>query len=247
MAAKANQIIAIEKGIKSTAHSEGSELYKIVQKPELFEGLKKEYQSNAEDGDKLPPESKRVQYTVDDVLRRLTRYTGELLTVTARKDWTNTVAKADVVVDGNVLLKDVPISYLLFLEKQLTDLNTFIAKLPVLDEAQDWTKDEASGLQKSGVTETHRTKKIQKAIVLYPATDKHPAQTHLATEDVVEGYWKTQRMSGAIAKTLRQEYIDKGEKLLIAVKEAREAANMQEEIPSPADIGDTLFNFVFGE
>ena len=52
--AKLNQIIAIEKGIKSKSHSEISELYKLVQKPALFNGFSKSYQANDEEnGEKL--------------------------------------------------------------------------------------------------------------------------------------------------------------------------------------------------
>jgi len=35
---KLNQVIAVEKGVKSRDHSEVSALYKLAQKPELFNG-----------------------------------------------------------------------------------------------------------------------------------------------------------------------------------------------------------------
>jgi len=43
------------------------------------------------------------------------------------------------------LLADVPVTYLLFLEKQLTDLRTFVDKLPVLDPSVVWLQDPSSG------------------------------------------------------------------------------------------------------
>ena len=38
------------------------------------------------------------------------------------------MAKADLVVDGVTLAKDLPVTYLLFLEKQLTELKAFVSK-----------------------------------------------------------------------------------------------------------------------
>lgn len=61
--------------------------------------------------------------------------------MTATREWANRLAAADVVVDGTVLLPQVPVPYLLFLEKQLTDLHTFVRKLPVLDASEAWTLD----------------------------------------------------------------------------------------------------------
>lgn len=42
--AKLNQIIAVEKGVKSKSYSDLTELNKVVQKPDLFNGLVKRYE-----------------------------------------------------------------------------------------------------------------------------------------------------------------------------------------------------------
>ena len=114
--AKLNQIIAIEKGIKSSAYGALTELNKAAQKPDLFNGFSKTYRKKDEDGEELPPEGKRVQYTSGEVLRAAERALTDLVDVTARKDWTNCVAKADVVVDGKTLIASAPVSFLLFME-----------------------------------------------------------------------------------------------------------------------------------
>lgn len=49
-----------------------------------------------------------------------------LFDVTATKDWANCEARADVTVDGWVLVSAVPVSCLLFLEKRLTDIYAFV-------------------------------------------------------------------------------------------------------------------------
>ncbi len=243
---KLNQIIAIEKGVKSRVYGEITEIYKAVQKPALFNGFAKTYLKKDEDGEDLPPERQRVQYVVKDILNAVSRLSTEIVTVTARKDWTNCVAKGSVEVDGAVLIKDAPVPFLLFLEKQLTDLRTFVTALPMLDEAEAWTHDQNSSLYKTDAISTHRTKKLQKPIVLYDATDKHPAQTQLIVEDIIVGFWSTVKQSGAMPKPDKQALLSRVEKLLKAVKVAREAANMQDEIETP-DIGTAVFAYLLEE
>lgn len=241
--AKLNQIIAIEKGIKSRTYSEFGELHKAAQKQELFNGFSKTYQKKNEESEDLPAENKRVQYTVNDVLRNGARILTELFDVTARKDYTNCAAKADVKVDEVVIIKAAPVSYLLFLEKQLTDLRTFAGALPVLDNAENWDLDPNSGLFKTDPIQTHRTKKIVRPIVLYNATPEHPAQTQLVTEDILAGYWNQVKQSGAMPAPDKAALLNRIEILLQAVKQAREEANGLDEVATP-EVGEAVFNFL---
>ena len=244
--AKLNQIIAIEKGIKSRVYGELTELNKAIQKSELFNGFSKTYQKKDEESESLPPESKRVQFTTSDVLRTSQRIPTELMDVTARKDFTNCEAVATVKIDDQEIIKDAPVSFLLFMEKQLTDLRTFIGHLPVLDSADNWTKDQNSGLFKTDVVQTHRTKKTVKPIVLYPATEQHPAQTQLVQEDVIAGYWNQVKQSGAMPLPEKQAMLERVEKLLQVVKQAREEANGYDEVAAP-EVGEAVFNYILGE
>lgn len=243
--AKLNQIIAVEKGIKSGAFSKLTDLNKMAKKPELFNGFVKKYEKKDEEGEDLPNETKRVQMSVSDVFKEVETCISDMMNITARKDFTNCEAKADVVVDGKVLVAAAPVSFLLFLEKTLTDLRTFFGNLPILEDSDTWIKDSNLGLYVTSPTKTHRTKKVQKPIVLYPHSPEHPAQTQLITEDVLVGYWNHVKYSGAIPKTERAVYIDRIEILLRAIKEAREQANTVEEVDVPK-IGTKIFSFVLG-
>jgi hypothetical protein len=246
MTAKLNQIIAVEKGIKSRVYGEITDINKTVQKPDLFSGFAKEYRKKDDDGEDLPPERKRVQFTAAELLRRVERLATELMDVTARKDWTNCRATADVTVDGRIIVAGVPVTFLLFLEKQLTDLRTLVGNLPVLDEGENWSRDPNSGLYKTEPTQTHRTKKISKPIVLYPATPEHPAQTQLVSEDVIAGFWHLVKHSGAMPKPDKERLAERVEKLLQAVKRAREEANGVEEVPTPP-VGGPVFAYLLEE
>lgn len=240
---KLNQVIAIEKGVKSRVYSELTEANKLIQKHELFTGLAKRYVSlDEENGEKLPPENKKVQQKVSDILAATKKSMTEFFDITAAKDWANTHASADVKVGDETILRSVPVTYLLFLEKQLNDLSKFIDNLPELDEAQEWSKDAASGLYKTPEIETHRSKKVVKPIVKYDATKEHPAQTDLIQVDVLEGYWKKTDHSGAISKTEKRAMLERAEALIKAVKCAREEANGED--ASIGDIGGKVFDYL---
>ena len=223
--AKLNQILAIEKGLKTRVYAEFTELHNATQKPGLMNGFHKAYQPRDEEGETYPPESQKVQHNATDVFERVGVILTELFDITATKDWANCHAKADVVIDGRVLLKDVPATYLLFLEKQLSDLSTFVAKMAELDPGADWSVDPSTGLFRTEPQATQRTKKVQRPIVLYDATEHHPAQTQLITEDVIAGQWTTIKYSGAIPAPRKKQLLARIEKLSNAVKFAREQAN----------------------
>lgn len=222
---KLNQLLAIEKGVKTTSSRALTDLHKRSQLEAVYNGRERKYTPKDEDGDRLPSETQKVQATYRNVLSDLQKSLQELFDVTLMKDTSNMSAKADIVVGGTVLMKDVPVSYLLFLEKQLTDIHTFVAKLPTLSTQETWTWDEANGLFRSEPSETLRTKKITKPVVLYEATVQHPAQVKEVSEDVVAGTWRQVLFSGAIPANRKEALLHRVDSLLKAVKLAREAAN----------------------
>jgi hypothetical protein len=242
--AKLNQIIAVEKGVKSGALRDLTDAHHGLQKPALLAGISRVYQPKDEEGEQLPPESTRVQIKADDVIRRTAAIMTRLFDVTATKDWANCSAKADVTVDGRTVLRDVPVSYLLFLEKQLTDLHTFVKKLPLLDAAEDWTFDESADYWRTGQVRTIRTKKVPRNHVKAEATEKHPAQVEVYYEDVPVGYWSTVKFSGALPARRVNELLDRVEKLAQAVKFAREEANGLE--ITDQRVGEVVFGYLFG-
>lgn len=242
-----NQHLANENQIKNETDKTITMLYHIAQKPDLFSGLEKFYSSLADEGgDKLPPETKKVQVVAENVLKDGATLWSRYFDYTATKDTANANAKADVVVGETILLKDMPVTTLLFLEKQLENVRTLVTHLPVLDGADNWEKDEATGHHKTKEVQTHRTKKVQKPIVKYPHSDKHPAQTEMITEDIVEGYWHTKKFSGAMTYPRKRAILDRVSLLLQAVKTAREGANGATEAPK-VEVGDAIFGYLFHE
>ena len=89
---KLNQIIAVEKGVKSKSFQELTEAHHAVQKAALLSGISRTYQPKDEEGEQLPPESTRVQIKAEEVLRQTAATLTRLFDVTATKDWANCVA-----------------------------------------------------------------------------------------------------------------------------------------------------------
>lgn len=245
MSKRLNQIIAIKKSLKQRNYAELTALYQSSQKPDPFYGFTKVFKKKTEDGEDFPPERKKVQITAGSVLQRVRALLTELWDTEATIDIANCSAKADVELDGVLLITQAPTTHLLYLEKSLQDLWTTVSKMPVLSEDDNWEYDSNAGLFKTDEVMTHRTKKVQKALVLYQATEKHPAQTQLITDDEIVGYWSTVKMSGALPVPYKQKLLARIAKLKDAVKQAREKAN--EVAAEPVFIGDKIFNYLFQE
>ena len=241
---KLNQIIAVEKGVKSKSFAELTDAHHQLLKPALLSGIARTYQPKDDEGEHLPPESTKVQVKAEEVLQRTAASLTRLFDVTATKDWANCSATADVSVDGTVLLRDVPVTYLLFLEKQLTDLHTFVKKLPVLDAAESWILDASSDSWRTEPVQTYRTKRVPRNHVKAEATEKHPAQVEVYYEDVTIGYWTTVKFSGALPAKRVNELLERVERLQQAVKFAREEANSAETVDQR--VGESVFGYLFG-
>lgn len=243
---KLNQIIALTAGRKSRAQKEITEVHKMLQKPELLLGINRTYKPVDEEfGEKLPPERKQVQLRVKDAISTVRQELSEMIDIVATQDWANTTAKADVSVDGRVILRDVPVTHLLFLEKQLVDLHTFVDKFPTLDPSERWSYSEDVDCYVSEVSQSIKTKKVMKSHVKYEATKEHPAQVETYNEDQTVGHWSTVKFSGAITAKEKNNLLKRVRDLQEAVKVAREEANSMK--VEQVHVGNDLLSYIFGK
>lgn len=244
---KLHEVIALLKATKTTTYSRFTELHKESQRAETYSGLRKEYFRSSEDGEELPNEVKRVGRTSSQVLAEVQETLTDLFNYTSQQENGNQHAKATVTVNGRVILKDAPVTYLLFLEKQLTDLRTFITKMPVLDENKDWTLDPASGIYRTEKVRTTRTKRVQRPIVKYDAVIKEgvalPAQTEMITDDIPTGVYETTQFSGALPSPRKKELLRRVDLLIQSVKVARSEAN---DTKAPeVKVAGAIFDYLF--
>lgn len=243
--AKLNQIIAVVNGKKTKTAKQVTDVYHNLQKPTLFEGIARSYRPSDENGETFPPEKKLVQYKTKDAIAEVRSALADLWDATATQDYANCKAVADVKLDGKTILLKVPVTHLLFLEKQLTDIATFVSKLPTLDSTEKWVYSEENDSYTSEETRTNKTKKVLRNHVKAEATDKHPAQVETYNEDVKVGEWSTLKFSGAIPAKKKNEIAERVARLQEAVKFAREEANNLE--VENQTVSTPIFDFVFGK
>jgi hypothetical protein len=243
MTAHLSQVIAVEKDTKDKAAQELAKAQGLLSNKGLLSGIAKSYTPLAEDGLVLPPESTRVQVKATHAIKGVQARLVALFDVIATKDWTNCLARADIIVEGVVepLVKGVPATYLLFLEKQCVELLAFVKKIPILDAAEVWNHDAAQGCWATPSAETIRSKKDKKSKIVFEGNQHHPPQFLVWDEDIPEGRWKTVHYSGAMPADDVNALVERIEKLQRAVKCAREEANRHEALQQHT--GDPLLRY----
>ena len=242
---KLNQVIALIQGLKRASEKKKGELYQLAQKSQLFQGLSRTYQPVNDDGFVYPAEGTKVTATAQKLIDGFGDAISELLNMCATQDYANTEAKADVKVDDNVILSSVPVTHLLFLEKQLTDIRTFVSSIPTLSIDRDWEYDSNRGVYVSGPTQTTKTKKITKFVVAYEATPEHPADVREISNDEVEGTWQKLDFSGALPQDEMNAMFKRVDALLKGVIKAREEANIYQ--VKQQQTANVLLAFIFGK
>lgn len=242
-----NVLLALEKGERERAHQVVTALHREAQKPMIYDGLTRTYEPKTEGGDQLPSEAKKVQIKAEDVLRQLADVLRRPWDLTASRDQTNTLAKADVSVadvagGAHPILRGVPAPHLLWMEKQLTDVRTFVAKMPVLSSDDQWSYDEALGHYRTEPIQTSRTQRTRRYEVIVQPTKEHPAQVDRYEVDDVVGTWSLVKHSGALPWDRQRELLDRIDRLRDAVKAARERANLVEVVD--VSYADAIFAYL---
>lgn len=164
---------------------------------------------------------------------------GNALALKLTKHATNQVAKADIELDGKVLMGDVPVDFLLDLEKLLPRWRDMFLRMPTLDPSKEWVSQQKGVWKTKEPVVTAQTEKLLYPVTLAPATDKHPAQVKEASRDVTVGTFQDLTFSGAATTQQKADLIALCDKLITAVKQARMRANTVEIVmlqTSPAAI-----------
>jgi len=241
---KQNQIVAVVSGKKTRAMKLLTESHRGWSK-DAIAGIAKVYTPKDEEGDRLPSESKSIHLNVPEKVRETMAQIADFWDVVATQDTGNTIARATVEVDGKPFLNELPVTCLLFLEKQLIDLHTFVSTLPVLPPDREWKWDGNRNCYVTDPVSSVKTAKKPKVIVKYEATPEHPAQTELFSEDITVGTWSTTYMSSAIPGQEKAAMLARVEALQDSVKQAREAANSAE--VEQVQMGNKILQHVFGK
>ena len=228
-----HSLLAVEQDLVQQSNnvlSEASSFF--VKKSDHFDGLKKVYVSKEEGDDEVPPEGKEVVSTVKEQLDYVAESFVKAIDATISKEQTNSSgnAKADLKIGENTF--SLSATALLSLEKNLTKYRDLCKTIPTLDETKAWVKDTSTDreIKKTEKQLIYRTKKKRVPLVLYEATDRHPAQVQIQEIDAQVGQYEQTYYSGRIFSLDKSNLLAKIDSLLLDVKKAREEANQVEAI-----------------
>lgn len=238
-----NEILGVEKGVRQRANKVLGNYQKELGREAQLNGYAKRYRpANEGDTDLMPDEGVLVQVRATEILDKIAEEWTDMMDVVFTREVGNTQAKADIKVGDLVVASDVPVGYLMFLEKQFEDMLSIINSIPVLDPSESWEWDEGTRSYRSSVQVTRRTVKTPKSFVKAPATDKFAAQVEVFYEDELKGYYDRVKFSGAMKADDVHLMRKRVTALLRAVKAARERANTLE--LEQKKIGKAIFDFV---
>src|ERR1044072_3230483 len=97
---KLNQIIAIRAGVRSDTEKKLTKNFHILRAAAPHTGQARTYQPVNDEDYRFPDEVTNVQVKATTVLRAIKDDLTRLFDVTAAMDWTNTTARADIVILG---------------------------------------------------------------------------------------------------------------------------------------------------
>jgi hypothetical protein len=246
---KLHELLAVGTNLENQANKTRADLITTFDKKHQLFGQKLvTFKSNEEGVAAVTEEQSDIQSTVTKELDWITGILGKDIDVGHQVDVANTLAKADIVTEGgDVIATGIPATSLLQLEKHLAKVHELLVTIPTLDPAKGFVADTTRehGVYRAREVVKNRTKKVNKPLVLYPATDKHPAQTQLVTEDVAVGTIHEQEWSALLTPALKGDLIERCEVLTRAVKKARARANETDVDVKGCNIAKSLFDFLF--
>lgn len=245
--AKLHELLAVEANLKKQVESMRSDLMNTFEKKKHhFTEKRVTFQPNEEGAQPITEEQLDLQTTISKELQWIGETWSKAISVIHQIADANTRATANVILeDGTAIFQNIPATMLLDLEKRLTELHSFVSSIPTLDPAKGFKPDPDRGVDvfKAREDERIRTKKVQKPVILYPATDKHPAQVQMVSEDIPVGLIRVQEWSGLITTAEKGKMLERVEELQRAVKQARSRAN--EAAVNESTLGQKLLSYIF--
>jgi hypothetical protein len=247
-----HELLAVEQGRAETSNRLVKEATKTLgTKRSIFEGMQKSHEVFDEDKQNLKQatEHKEVESTVAEQLEFVGTEVAAYWDVILQKDEANQRAKADIIINGIVLVQNVPSTTLLGMEKKLISLQALYNAIPTTDSATAWEKDE--NYAKAGVWRSKYALERQHKVtvrdwqIVAPATDRHPAQVQEISKEEILGKYVVTTFSGALSPLDKAEKLERLTALIRAVKEARQRANITE-VQNDLVFGEVLVDFING-
>ena len=180
--------------------------------------------------------SRDVSNVLVDVRRDLARYVDALIT----RDNGNQEAKADIVIDGEIVAADVPAVALIALENDFREVVTLAKEAPEAPGDENWAVDPETRLLRSGLVVRLRQAKKRISRVVSQPTQFQAAIVDTYTEDVPVAEQRIRKYHGGLLASEKRELVDAAEKVFLAIQKAREEANAAYETEEVSGVGARL-------
>lgn len=228
---KLYEILAVEKTSQNQLSTLIMDTQQKFAKDHFFKGFIKNLKMVREDPEnqaieKAGSDSKEVVTTVYETLDYMLKYWAKNENIQCMKNMTNQVATATIRL-GNTVIDHLPVDELMGLENRLTKLRELFHQMPTLDATKQWEKSSVNKyIWKTVQPEvTTKTEKVVTPVVLYEATKEHPAQVKEVSKDEIVGTFTTWGFSGAVTSLEKANMIDRLDRLIEDIKQARVSAN----------------------
>lgn len=247
--ARLHELLAVASNLRGQAEKCRTELVETFSKKRhLFGERIQTFIPLSEGAEAVTEEKSDIQSTVDQEMDWISAHLAKSLNVQYQISEANTQARADVELeDGRVVLRQLPATALLELEKALAEsIQPLLSAIPTLDPAKGFKldSDRPHGIFKARDVEKPRTRKTKRVLIKYEATKEHPAQTETYDFDETIGAIRISEWSGMITPARKADMLDRCEQLLRAVKKARSRANEIEVDVAKKSIGKEVMDFL---
>jgi hypothetical protein len=229
---KLHEVLAVESDLAAAAEKISEEtVTTFTKKEDHFQGFHKRLEMFSETRKQEEAGAENSKAVVDTVPSKLA-WTATALRkywdAVAQKETTNQTARADITIDGVVLVQDAPATFLLGMETRLKKFRAVLEAAPTQAPGIRWVPDPSVG-KDIFVSETPQTAKREEKDftfrVLYEATDKHPAQIEKWERNVAVGTYYTRHWTSTLSPAAKADLLSRCDTLIRAVKKARMRAN----------------------
>ncbi len=232
--AKLHELLAVEKTRSGAANKILADTAQKFNKFDYFQGAEKTL-SMIEDSAQnaaieiAARETRNLPTTVQETLEYALEAWVRAEDVIFQKNLSNQYANSDLYFQGQLLTEAVPVDELMGLEVRLDSMRKIMEMMPTLAASTKWEPDTMSGRNGAWIAAepeiTTKTEKTMTAVVLYAATDKHPAQVKEVPSDRTVGTFKLVKTCGAATSAQKAKVMATLDELISEVKQARMRAN----------------------
>jgi hypothetical protein len=253
---KLHELLAVEGDLEGTFKKILQETKKTFNdKPAFFLAWQRELEMFDDKAPVPPIERQEMVTTVYGKLEYNNAHVVRYFDAIAQKERTNQEAKADLIIGGKAIIKDVPATLLLGLESRLKLLRQTYEAIPTLAPGKRWEKDETLGKDiyvDAAPEEKFKTGKTFKSKVMYSAQFPKegeggasiPAQIEKWEEVENVGKYKQRVWSGMLSPAAKSLLLGRVDTLIRGVKKARQRANSTDVVD--LRIGETLIDYIMG-